>query len=109
MEVILTVFFEKILVCGKWAILGTKIALVQNPGSILRIFLKFCTMKKAKKNMELILMVFLKKKKSQLGQMDYFDLKMTCSHNSGSTLKIFLKFCKMKGVKRYMKISLMFL
>ena len=50
-----------------------------------------------------------KKKKSQSGQMDYFDLKMTCSHNSGSTLKIFLKFCKMKGVKRYMKISLMFL
>ena len=39
--------------------------------------------------------------------MGPFGLKMACRHNSGSTLRIFLKFCTMKGAKRYMKISLM--
>ena len=28
------------------------------------------------------------------------------SHNSGWALRIFLKFCKMKGANRYMKILL---
>ena len=32
--------------------------------------------------------------------------KMAHPHNSGSALKIFLKFCRMKGANRYMKILL---
>ena len=31
---------------------------------------------------------------------------MAHSHNSGSALRIFLKFCGMKGAHRYMKILL---
>ena len=32
--------------------------------------------------------------------------KMAHPHNSGSTLRSFLKFCGMKGANRYMKILL---
>ena len=32
--------------------------------------------------------------------------KMAHPHNSGSVLRIFLKFCRMKGANRYMKILL---
>ena len=32
--------------------------------------------------------------------------KMAHPHNYGSALRIFLKFCKMKGANRYMKILL---
>ena len=40
----------------------------------------------------------------------FWAQRMTCCHNSGSTLKTFLKFCAMKRVKRYMKIiSMVFL
>ena len=35
--------------------------------------------------------------------------KMAYPHNSGSALKIFLKFCRTKGAIRYMKISLVIL
>ena len=38
---------------------------------------------------------------------DQFGAKMMCSYNSGSTLRIFLKFSKMKEAKRYMKAELM--
>ena len=34
--------------------------------------------------------------------------KMAHPHNSGSALRILLKFCRMKGVNRYMKILLSF-
>ena len=43
-------------------------------GSALRAFLKFCPMKAVKKYMEIILMVFLKKK-SHLGLMVHFRPK----------------------------------
>ena len=33
-------------------------------------------------------------------------LKMAHPHNSGLALRIFLKFCRMKGANRYMKILL---
>ena len=33
-------------------------------------------------------------------------LKMAHPHNSGLAQRIFLKFCRMKGAKRYMKILL---
>ena len=32
------------------------------------------------------------------------SLKMTHLHNSGLALRIFLKFCRIKGVNRYIKI-----
>ena len=38
--------------------------------------------------------------------MGHFGLKMALPHNSGLALRIFLKFCRMKGVNRYMKILL---
>ena len=53
-------FSEKILIQGKWAILGLKTARAHNFGSALRIFLKFCTMERVKRYMEIII-VFLKK------------------------------------------------
>ena len=36
-------------------------------------------------------------------------LKMAHPHKSGSALRIFLRFCRMNGANRYMKISLVFL
>ena len=39
--------------------------------------------------------------------MEIFGTKMTHPHNSGSTLRIVLKFCTMKGADRYMVIILM--
>ena len=44
-------------------------------------------------------------KKNFSGQMGHFPQNGT-SHNSGSALRIFLKFCRMKGANRYMKILL---
>ena len=57
------VSLKKILIWGKWAILGLKMAHPHNFGSTLRIFffLKFCIMRRVKKYMELIYMVFLVK------------------------------------------------
>ena len=43
---------------------------------------------------------FVQDKRAILG------LKMTYPHSSGSALRIFLKFCRMKGANRYMKILL---
>ena len=47
---------------GKWAILGLKTVHPHNSGSAGRIFLKFCTMKGANRQMRLILIIFEKKK-----------------------------------------------
>ena len=41
MEIILMFFLKKILIKGKWAILGPKMSHAHNFGSALRIFLKF--------------------------------------------------------------------
>ena len=38
--------------------------------------------------------------------MGRFGLENGTSHNSGLALRIFLKFCRMKGANRYMKILL---
>ena len=57
----LMVFLKKILIWGKWAILGLEMACPYNSGSTLKIFLKFFAMKGVKKYMKLILMVFMKK------------------------------------------------
>ena len=60
-------FSEKILIWSKWANLGPKMAHLHSSGSTLRIILKLCTTKGAKRYMELKLMIFLRN--SHLGQM----------------------------------------
>ena len=56
-------------------------------------------MKGAKRYMEIILMLFVKK--ISFRAKGHFGLKMAGRHNSGSTLRIFSKFGLMKGAKRY--------
>ena len=58
----------------------------------------------AKRYMELVLIVFVKE--VSLGANGPFGMKMAHVHNSGSTLRIFLKFGIMKGVKWHMKLKL---
>ena len=48
-------------------------------------------------------------KKSCSGQMGHFGPKNGTSDNSGSVLRTFLRFCRMKGANRYMKILLIHL
>ena len=55
-------FSEKKYFGGKWAILDSKMVHPHNSGFVLRMFLKFCTMKRANSWMKLILTVFTKKK-----------------------------------------------
>ena len=45
-------------------------------------------------------------KNFHLGKWAILGPKITHPHNSGLTLRIFLKFCIMKGANRYMKILL---
>ena len=47
--------------------------------------------------MEIILMVFLKKKNSYLNKWAILGLKMWCFHNFESAVRIFLKFEQRKG------------
>ena len=52
---------EKILVWGKWVISDPECHILpHSSGSAVRIVLQFCTMKGAKRDMGIILMVFLK-------------------------------------------------
>ena len=62
-------------------------------------------MKGVKRYMEIILTVFSEKKFS-FGASGPLDSKMVGSHNSGSTLRIFMKFYTMKGAKSYMELIL---
>ena len=55
--------------------------------------------------MKVIIMVCTKKNFVQ-DKWAILGPKMAHPHNSGSTLRVFLKFCRMKGANRYMKISL---
>ena len=52
-----------------------------------------------------VIMICTKKKIFQ-DKWAILSPKMAHPHNSGSTLRIFLKFCRMKGANRYMKILL---
>ena len=65
--------YQKFFVQDKRAILGLKMAHPGNSGSALRIFLKFCRMKGAKRYMKVLLVVF-REKKIHLGQFDLFSL-----------------------------------
>ena len=49
-------------------------------------------------------MVYTKKKYVQ-DKWAIFDPKMAHPHDSGSALRIFFKFCRMKGTDRYTKIQ----
>ena len=40
------------------------------------------------------------------GEMGHFGPENGTSHNSGSALRIFLKYCIIKGANRYMEILL---
>ena len=52
-------------------------------------------------------MVCIKKKKKKIqDKCAILGLKMAHPHNSGLAQRIFLKFCRMKRAKRYMKILL---
>ena len=54
--------------------------------------------------MRIMLMIF--QKKILWGRWTILGPKMAHPHNSGSALRIFLKFRRMKGANRYMKILL---
>ena len=82
----------------KWCILITL--------DLLKNFFNFFTMKGARRYMEIILMVFLKKK-SDLRQMGHFCLKIT-HHNSGSTLRIYFEILHNERGERYTKVILFF-
>ena len=60
MEIVLTTFPKKVFVWGKWTNLDPKMTYPHNFGSTLRIYLKFCTLKRANMQMEVILMIFTK-------------------------------------------------
>ena len=60
MEIVLITFPKKVLVWGKWTNLDPKMTHPHNSGSTLRIFLKFCTLKGANMQMEMILTIFTK-------------------------------------------------
>ena len=53
--------YQKNFVQEKWAILGPKTAHPYNSGWALRIFLKFCRMKRANRYMKILLVVFREK------------------------------------------------
>ena len=60
------VFFSKKICLGQMDYLGSRMAHHHNSGFVVRIFWQFCTMKGAERGIEIILMVFLKKKKKAL-------------------------------------------
>ena len=62
MKVITMACTKKNFVQEKWTILGLKMAHPHNSGSAQRIFLKFCRMKGANRNMKILLVVFVRKK-----------------------------------------------
>ena len=90
-----------------------KIARCHNSGSTLRIFLKFCLIKGAKKYIKIMSIVFLKKNiifflnstikgakryvklngfseiQFRLGKINHFGSKFARPHNSGCVLRIF--------------------
>ena len=62
-------------------------------------------MKEADRCMEIILMAF--PKNSFFEKMGHLGPRMAHTHNSGSTVRIALQFCTMKGAKRDKEINLM--
>ena len=75
-----------------------------NSGSALRIFFRFCAMKRADMYMEITSIAF--PKNSSSGQMSHSGPKMVHPHNSGSAAMI-VSYCIMRGAKREMEIIVM--
>ena len=74
-----------------------------NSGSAVRIFLKFCAMKGADRQMKMILIVFSKKKYLFWVNGPFWVKRfgpMVHPHNSGSAVRIVIKFCTMKRANR---------
>ena len=68
---------------------GSRMAHSHKSRSVVKIVLQFCTMKAAKRDMEIILMVFLKKIwKYDSGQLGLSGPKMVRPHNFGLALQI---------------------
>ena len=80
--------FRKKSCLGQMGHLRHKMVHPHNSGSAARIVLQCCTMKGAKTDMEIILMVFLKK--IDLGQFGHFGPKM-CVLITLGLLQVFLK------------------
>ena len=75
--------------------LRPKVERAHNSGSAVRIVLQCCIMKGANRDMEVILMVFLKtKKKKNLGQFGHFGPKMMRPHNFESASGFFSNFAQ---------------
>ena len=93
------VSLKKILIWGKWAILGLKMAHPHNFGSTLRIFFFFEVLHNEKGQEVYGTYIYgFSGKNSHLGQVDHFGWKITRLHNFASTLRIFFKFCITEGV-----------
>ena len=102
---------KKILAWRKWVILIQDPEchiLYHNSGSAVRIILQFCTMKGAKRDMEIILMVFLKEILLYSQQFGHFGTKMVWCLFTLNLLSGFLLILLKKGTKRYMKFFLVF-
>ena len=72
MQIISMVFVKKKVLLGKWVNLDPKIMCRHNSGSALTMFLKFYLVKRVKRYVKIISMVFLKNLSlSQLGGFGY--------------------------------------
>ena len=65
-------FSEEILIWENGTFWGQNLCILHNSGSAGRIYLEFCPMKRANRQMRVILIIF--HKKFCLGQMDHFGL-----------------------------------
>ena len=75
---------------GKWATLSTRMVHARNSGSTLRMVLKFCTVKGAKRHMNIFMVPPPKNLVDHFGQGKWAILGPRLMHprNSGSALKI---------------------
>ena len=92
MEIILMAFPKKSCL-RQMSHLRPKVERPHNSGSAARIVLQCCIMKGANRDIEVILMVFLKKK-NNLGQFGHFGPKMVRSHNFESASGFFSNFAQ---------------
>ena len=72
--------------------LGPRKVYPHNSGSSVGIALQFYTMKRAKRGMEIILLVFLKK--ILFRQVGYIGLKLVRPHNFGPALRFFINIAQ---------------
>ena len=96
----INIFSEENLILDKWAILDLKMVRPDNSESILRMFLKFCTVKGAKRHMDLHKR-FCKK---DFIEVEWFIVVSEMLHpqNCGSALKdLFIILHSQRGEEAY--------